>query len=79
MSSEKSRLDAVMEVSLRRGLVFPTAEIYGGFTGVYDFGPVGSFLRENLINFWLNYFVKTEVAAILYLTCDVRLRETSPL
>jgi glycyl-tRNA synthetase len=62
-----STLDKVMEVSLRRGLIFPTAEIYGGFAGVYDFGPIGSFLRENLINFWLNYFVKTEVDPPVYL------------
>jgi len=67
VSEKRSTLDKVMEVSLRRGLIFPTAEIYGGFAGVYDFGPIGSFLRENLINFWLNYFVKTEVDPPVYL------------
>ena len=37
----------------RRGFVFPSSEIYGGFSGVYDFGPLGFELKENIKKSWL--------------------------
>ncbi len=59
--AKKTKLDKVMEVSIRRGFVFPTAEIYGGFAGVYDFGPIGSLLKEKLLKLWTDMFVKSEI------------------
>ncbi len=56
----KSLLDSVMTICLRRGVLFPTAEIYGGLAGFYDFGPVGTRLRNNLINLWRQHFVESQ-------------------
>ncbi len=53
----KSLLDEVMTVSLRRGILYPSAEIYGGIAGFYDFGPIGTRIRNNLINLWRTRFV----------------------
>jgi glycyl-tRNA synthetase len=36
----------------RRGFVYQTAEIYGGLNGLYDFGPLGTLLKDNLKNAW---------------------------
>ncbi len=47
-----------MELSLRRGILYPTAEIYGGLAGFYDFGPIGARIRNNLIYQWRDYFVE---------------------
>ena len=33
--------DKVVNLCKRRGFVFPSAEIYGGFRSTYDYGPVG--------------------------------------
>ncbi|MFW9985454.1 MAG: glycine--tRNA ligase [Candidatus Odinarchaeota archaeon] len=54
----QSLLEEVMTVSLRRGILYPSAEIYGGLAGFYDFGPIGTRIRNNLINLWKSQFVE---------------------
>lgn len=46
-------LDTIVSFCKRRGFVYPSAEIYGGINGVYDFGPMGVLLRNNLRQEWL--------------------------
>lgn len=36
----------------QRGFVFPSSEIYGGFASIYDFGPLGVELSNNLKKLW---------------------------
>ncbi|MDP3888921.1 MAG: glycine--tRNA ligase, partial [bacterium] len=54
MSTPKSKatLESIVSLCKRRGLVYPSAEIYGGLNGVYDFGHLGHLLRENIRNAW---------------------------
>ena len=54
----KSLMDEIMTVCLRRGILFPTAEIYGGLAGFYDLGPVGTRIRNNLIGLWRRRFIE---------------------
>ncbi|MHA1463173.1 MAG: glycine--tRNA ligase [Candidatus Heimdallarchaeota archaeon] len=56
----KPLLDKIQDVSFRRGIVFPAADIYGGLAGAFDYGPIGTLMRQKLINFWRDYFVKSE-------------------
>lgn len=42
----------------RKGFVYPSAEIYGGMSGVWDFGPAGVELKNNIKKEWWNYHVK---------------------
>jgi glycyl-tRNA synthetase len=42
----------------KKGFVFRSSDIYGGFAGFWDFGPLGVELFNNLKNDWWNYFVK---------------------
>src|SRR4029079_1839680 len=35
-------LDQIVNLAKRRGFVYPTAEIYGGFRSSYDYGPLGA-------------------------------------
>ena len=37
----------------RRGFVFPSAEIYGGFANTYDYGPLGVLLKNNVRDAWI--------------------------
>lgn len=48
-------LETIVSFCKRRGFVFPSAEIYGGINGVYDFGPMGVLLRNNLKAAWLRH------------------------
>lgn len=40
------------EIAKRRGLYFPSFGIYGGVSGLYDYGPYGSRIRDNIIRIW---------------------------
>ncbi|KAH0571181.1 Glycyl-tRNA synthetase [Spironucleus salmonicida] len=42
---------------VRRFIVAPSFEIYGGVAGLFDLGPVGCQLRHNIIDLWRNMFV----------------------
>jgi glycyl-tRNA synthetase len=53
----------ILSMAKRRGLLWPAFEIYGGLAGFYDYGPIGSILRENIINLWRKYFVFGERCA----------------
>lgn len=58
MANQQATLDKIVAWSKRRGFVFPSSEIYGGMANVYDFGPYGTQLKENLRNLWLRKFIQ---------------------
>ena len=47
-------LDTLVSLCKRRGFVYQSAEIYGGLNGVYDFGPLGALLKQNIKNAWMS-------------------------
>lgn len=55
--NKQATLEKIVAWSKRRGFVFPSSEIYGGMANVYDFGPYGTQLKENVRNLWLKNFV----------------------
>jgi glycyl-tRNA synthetase len=59
-------LKTIVEFSKRKGFVFPSSEIYGGFAATYDFGPLGMMLKKNIEAAWRNYNVisRTDVVEI---------------
>ena len=50
--------DKVVNLCKRRGFVFPSAEIYGGFRSTYDYGPVGVLLLRNVKEAWWRSMVQ---------------------
>ena len=49
--------DKVMTLAKRRGFIYPSFEIYGGVAGFYDYGPLGTQLKNNIENLWRNYYI----------------------
>ena len=45
-------MDQLVSLCKRRGFIFQSADIYGGLQGVYDFGPLGVELKNNLKSAW---------------------------
>jgi len=45
-------LEKIVSFSKRRGFVFLSSEIYGGFSSCYDFGPLGVELKNNIKKSW---------------------------
>ena len=50
-------MDKLVSLCKRRGFIFQTNEIYGGMQGVYDYGPLGVELKNNLKRSWWNSMV----------------------
>ena len=52
--------DKVMMLAKRRGFIYPSFEIYGGVAGFYDYGPLGSQLKNNVENLWRRFYLLTD-------------------
>jgi len=49
---DKELFDKVVKISQSRGFVFNASSIYGGLRSSYDYGPLGTLLKQNLSNLW---------------------------
>ncbi len=49
--------DKIMMVAKRRGFIYPSFEIYGGIAGFYDYGQLGSQLKNNVENLWRRFYL----------------------
>ena len=45
-------MDKLVALCKRRGFLFPSSEIYGGFNGFWDYGPLGVELKRNIKDAW---------------------------
>ncbi|MEZ5237484.1 MAG: hypothetical protein R2716_00455 [Microthrixaceae bacterium] len=50
--------DKIVNLTKRRGFVYPSAEIYGGFRSTYDYGPLGVLLLRNVKEAWWTSMVQ---------------------
>ena len=50
--------DKIVNLTKRRGFVYPSAEIYGGFRSTYDYGPIGVLLLRNVKDAWWRSMVQ---------------------
>src|SRR3954451_11085135 len=50
--------EQVVNLCKRRGFVYPSAEIYGGFRSAYDYGPLGVLVLRNVKNAWWRAMVQ---------------------
>ncbi|MBM3328609.1 MAG: glycine--tRNA ligase [Calditrichaeota bacterium] len=46
-------MDRLIALCKRRGVIFPSSEIYGGITSSYDYGPIGAPMMANLARLWM--------------------------
>jgi glycyl-tRNA synthetase len=56
--NDASLLEKVVNLCKRRGFVFQSAEIYGGFRSTYDYGPVGVLMLRNVKEAWWRSMVQ---------------------
>ena len=60
MAQNRLTLDQLVALCKQRGFIFQSAEIYGGLNGVYDFGPLGTLLKNNIKKVWLQNICQFE-------------------
>ena len=63
---DRNGLENVMK---RRFIVVPSFLIYNGVSGLYDFGPTGVALKNNIENFWREHFILEENLLEISGTC----------
>ena len=56
---ENVLMEKIVSLCKRRGFVFPSSEIYGGFNGFWDYGPYGSRMKRAIEALWWHEMVET--------------------
>jgi glycyl-tRNA synthetase len=52
MARRSDRMETIVNLSKRRGIVFPSSEIYGGLRAAWDYGPLGVEIKNNIKRQW---------------------------
>ena len=60
MSQEKeqSMMEKITSLCKRRGFIYPSSEIYGGMSAIYDYGHYGTLLKNNIREAWWKAMVQ---------------------
>ncbi|PKL31759.1 glycine--tRNA ligase [Candidatus Saccharibacteria bacterium HGW-Saccharibacteria-1] len=58
MASKNEKMEAIVSLAKRRGFIYQGSEIYGGLSGTWDFGPLGTALKRNIMDLWWKMFVE---------------------
>jgi glycyl-tRNA synthetase len=56
--AEQTMMEKIVSLCKRRGFVFPSSEIYGGFAAIYDYGHYGTLLKNNIRDAWWKHMVQ---------------------
>ena len=51
-------MDKLVALCKRRGFLFQSSEIYGGLNGFWDYGPLGTALKNNIRDWWWHQMVE---------------------
>ena len=54
----QERLERLLSMLKRRGVILPAFEIHGGVAGLFDYGPIGGRLRRNVEQMWLEHWLR---------------------
>jgi len=55
---DKVDMEKIVSLCKRRGIIFPSSEIYGGLNSCWDYGPVGVELKRNVKDAWWKAIVQ---------------------
>jgi glycyl-tRNA synthetase len=69
------RMDTIVSLAKRRGLVFPSSEIYGGLRASWDYGPLGVELKNNVKRQWWKAMVQGRDDVVGLDSCVILARE----
>ncbi|MDO8435904.1 MAG: glycine--tRNA ligase [bacterium] len=58
-------MQKIVSLAKRRGFIFQSSEIYGGIEAFWDYGPLGSLLKNNIKQEWLKTFVQKREDIVL--------------
>ena len=56
--TKETKLEDIVSLAKRRGFIFPGSDVYGGLSGTWDYGPLGTALKRNITDLWWQMFVE---------------------
>ncbi len=56
--NKQEKMQEIISLAKRRAFIYPSSEIYGGFSATYDYGPYGTELANSLKKEWWRYMVQ---------------------
>jgi len=65
MREQYDLMQNIVSLCKRRGFIFQSSEIYGGVEALWDYGPLGSLLENNIKEEWLRRFVQKRDDVVL--------------
>jgi glycyl-tRNA synthetase len=75
MARRSDVMETIVSLSKRRGLVFPSSEIYGGLRASWDYGPLGVELKNNVKRQWWKSMVQGRDDVVGLDSCVILARE----
>lgn len=57
MIQDLGMMEKIVSLCKRRGFVYPSSEIYGGFAGFWNYGHYGVILKDNIKDLWKQRFI----------------------
>ena len=51
------KLEDIVSLAKRRGFIYQGSDVYGGLSGIWDYGPLGVQLKRNITGLWWQMFV----------------------
>ena len=64
MEKEENMMEKIVSLCKRRGFVFPSSEIYGGMSAIYDYGHYGTLLKNNIRDAWWKEMVQKRMDVV---------------
>ncbi len=52
-----AKMEDIVSLCKRRGFIWQGSDVYGGMAGTWDFGPLGTALKRNIMQAWWKYWV----------------------
>ncbi|WP_131741124.1 glycine--tRNA ligase [Actinomadura roseirufa] len=75
MARRSDVLDTIVNLAKRRGLVYPSSEVYGGLRASWDYGPLGVELKNNVKRQWWKSMVQGRDDVVGLDSCVILARE----
>ena len=64
MNNTEKTMDKIIALCKNRGFIFAGSEIYGGLANTWDYGPLGSRLKNNVKDAWRSWIKRLRQASL---------------
>jgi len=75
MARRSDRMETVVSLCKRRGIVYPSSEIYGGLRASWDYGPLGVEIKNNIKRQWWKSMITERDDIVGLDSCVILARE----